>query len=307
MSTTHETTRPTTSERPAGVADTVRQVVVLVTSVLAIVAAFIGSGAFVGTHIQEAAGGWLDADSTLIAPGQRAFSIWSVIYTGMLAYAIWQLLPAQRTDARHRRIGYAVAASLVLNALWIGVVQFDLLGASVVVIVALVAVLAWLFVQIRRMPPRNALDALITDGSIGLYLGWVVVATAANVTAVLAASGFEGWGIAPVVWAVVVVATAAGVGVAIGIAGRGRFAPMLSLCWGLAWVGVARLTDEPASRITGYAALIAAGVVVVVTLGARIGAIVADRSDRIERAWAEREREREAGSTAAPPTGTIEA
>jgi hypothetical protein len=273
MSTTHETTRPTTSERPAGVADTVRQVVVLVTSVLAIVAAFIGSGAFVGTPIQEAAGGWLDADSTLIAPGQRAFSIWSVIYTGMLAYAIWQLLPAQRTDARHRRIGYAVAASLVLNALWIGVVQLDLLGLSLPVIVVLLAVLAWLFVQLRRMPPKNLVDTIVTDGSIGLYLGWVVVATAANATAVLAAADFSGWGLSDETWAVIVIAAAAAVGVGLAVWGRGRIAPMLSLCWGLSWVAVARLTDEPESTTTGIAAIVAAAVVVVVTLGMRIAAM----------------------------------
>jgi hypothetical protein len=273
MSTTHETTRPTTNERPAGVADTVRQVVVLVTSVLAIVAAFIGSGAFVGTPIQEAAGGWLDADSTLIAPGQRAFSIWSVIYTGMLAYAIWQLLPAQRTDARHRRIGYAVAASLVLNALWIGVVQLDLLGLSLPVIVLLLAVLAWLFVQLRRMPPKNLVDTVVTDGSIGLYLGWVVVATAANATAVLAAAGFSGWGLADETWAVIVIAAAAAVGVGLAVWGRGRIAPMLSLCWGLSWVAVARLTDEPESTTTGIAAIIAVVVVVAVTLGMRIAAM----------------------------------
>jgi hypothetical protein len=273
MSTTHETTRPTTSPRPAGPADTVRQVVVLVTSVLAIVAAFIGSGAFVGTPIQEAAGGWLDADSTLIAPGQRAFSIWSVIYTGMLAYAIWQLLPAQRTDARHRRIGYAVAASLVLNALWIGVVQLDLLGLSLPVIVVLLAVLAWLFVQLRRMPPKNLVDTIVTDGSIGLYLGWVVVATAANATAVLAAADFSGWGLSDETWAVIVIAAAAAVGVGLAVWGRGRIAPMLSLCWGLSWVAVARLTDEPESTTTGIAAIDAAAVVVVVTLGMRIAAM----------------------------------
>jgi hypothetical protein len=273
MSTTHDTTRPTTSSRPAGVADTVRQVVVLVTSVLAIVAAFIGSGAFVGTPIQEAAGGWLDADSTLIAPGQRAFSIWSVIYTGMLAYAIWQLLPAQRTDARHRRIGYAVAASLVLNALWIGVVQLDLLGLSLPVIVVLLAVLAWLFVQLRRMPPKNLVDTIVTDGSIGLYLGWVVVATAANATAVLAAADFSGWGLSDETWAVIVIAAAAAVGVGLAVWGRGRIAPMLSLCWGLSWVAVARLTDEPESTTTGIAAIVAAAVVVVVTLGMRIAAM----------------------------------
>lgn len=280
MSTTSATAPDDTRARPTGPADTVRQVVVLVTSVLAIVAAFIGSGAFVGTPIQEAAGGWLDADSTLIAPGQRAFSIWSVIYTGMLAYAIWQLLPGQRADARHRRIGYAVAASLVLNALWIGVVQLDLLGLSLPVIVVLLAVLAWLFVQLRRMPPKNLVDTIVTDGSIGLYLGWVVVATAANATAVLAAAGFTGWGLADETWAVIVIAAAAAVGVALAIWGRGRIAPMLSLCWGLSWVAVARLTDEPESTTTGIAAIIAVAVVVVVTLGMRIVAIRSDHAGR---------------------------
>jgi hypothetical protein len=272
MSTTHETTRPTTSERPAGVADTVRQVVVLVTSVLAIVAAFIGSGAFVGTPIQKAAGGWLDADSTLIAPGQRAFSIWSVIYTGMLAYAIWQLLPAQRTDARHRRIGYAVAASLVLNALWIGVVQLDLLGLSLPVIVVLLAVLAWLFVQLRRMPPKNLVDTIVTDGTVGLYLGWVCVATAANLTAALVATGFDGWGIDPEAWAIAVIAVAGLVGVALAIWDRGRIAPTLSLAWGLAWVAIARLTDAPASTATGIAAIVAVAAVIVATVAARVAA-----------------------------------
>jgi hypothetical protein len=297
MGTMTDDDRPVdAAPRPAGPADTVRQVVVLITSLLAIGAAFIGSGAFVGTPIQDAAGGWLDADSTLIAPARPAFGIWSVIYTGLLAYALWQLLPAQRAAPRHRRIGYAVAASLVLNALWIGVVQFDLLAMSLLVIAVLLATLAWLFVQIRRLPPRNAFDALITDGSIGLYLGWVVVATAANATAVLAAAGFDGWGVAAPVWAVIVVAVATGVGVAIGIAGRGRIAPMLSLCWGLAWLGYARLTDEPASRITGYAALIGVGVVVVATLGARIGAMVAARADRLDRLDRER--------AAASPTQT---
>nr|WP_155844070.1 tryptophan-rich sensory protein [Agromyces luteolus] len=247
---------------------------------LAIAAAFVGSGAAGGTPIQDAAGGWLDSDSTLIAPARPAFGIWSVIYTGMLAYAIFQVLPAQRTSARHRRIGYAVAASLVLNAVWIGVVQLDLLWASLPVILVLLVVLAWLFVQLRRMPPSGAVDAVVTDGSIGLYLGWVVVATAANATAVLQAAGFEGWGLPAEAWAIGVIAAAAAVGVALAWWGRGRIAPALSLAWGLAWVAVGRLTDEPASAATGIAAAIAAAVVIVVTLVARIGALRSTRDDR---------------------------
>ena len=259
------------AERPSGTAaDTVRQLVVLVTSVLAIVAAFLGSGAAGGTPIQDAAGGYLDADSTLIAPGRGAFAIWSLIYTGMFAYAIWQLLPAQRAEQRHRRMGYPIAASLVLNAVWIFVVQLGWLAVSLVVIVALLAVLAWIFVMTRRMPPRGVVDGVITDGSVGLYLGWVCVATAANATAVLVAAGFEGWGIPAETWAVVVIAVASAVGIALAVWGHGRIAPMLSLCWGLAWVAIARLTDEPASVVTGVAAIIGLVAVVIITVGARI-------------------------------------
>ncbi len=161
------------STRSRGLA---RQIAILVSSVLAIVAAFIGSGAFFGTPIQQAAGGFLDADSTLIAPGTGAFRIWSVIYTGMLAYAIWQALPAQRDDPRQIRIGWWVAASLILNAVWIGVVQADLLYLSLPVIAALLAVLCRIFVILRRTSPKNRIEAVVADGAIGLYLGWVIIA-----------------------------------------------------------------------------------------------------------------------------------
>ncbi|GAA1790698.1 TspO/MBR family protein [Agromyces lapidis] len=262
----------------AGPRDAARQVVVLVSSVLAIVAAFIGSGVVVGTPIQDAAGGALDADSTLIAPGTGAFRIWSVIYAGMLAYAIWQALPAQRHDERQRRLGWWVTASLVLNAVWISSVQLDLLVLSLPIIVVLLAVLCRLFVVLRSAPPKNRVEAVVADGSIGLYLGWVVIATAANATAVLVAVGFDGFGLDPEIWAVLVLAVAAAAGVALALWGGGRIAPALSLCWGLGWVAVARLADEPHSVTTGIAALIATAVVIAATAVARV------RSERRARA-----------------------
>lgn len=254
-----------------------RQISILVSSVLAIVAAFIGSGAFFGTPIQEAAGGFLDADSTLIAPGTGAFRIWSVIYTGMLAYAIWQALPAQRDDARQIRIGWWVAASLILNAVWIGVVQADLLYLSLPVIVALLAVLCRIFVILRRTRPKNRVEAVVADGAIGLYLGWVIIATAANATAILVAAGFDGFGIAPEVWAVLVLGVAAAIGISLALWGGGRIAPALSLCWGISWVAVARFTDEPYSPTTAIAALVAVALIIIATVFARV------RHDRVAR------------------------
>lgn len=262
-------------------ADLARQLSVAVSAVLAVAGAFVGSGAAGGVPIEDAAGGALSADATLLAPGGPAFGIWSVIYFGLLAYAVWQFLPGQRQAVRHRKLGYLVAASLLLNAAWILSVQFDQLWLSVPVIVVLLVVLARAFVVALRNRPRGALDALVTDGTIGLYLGWVCVATAANTAAVLEAAGFDGWGIDPEIWSVAVIAVAGLVGILLALYSGGRIAPALSLCWGLVWVGVARLTDEPDSDTTAVAAFAAAGVVLLVTLVARLRASGAHRGLRV--------------------------
>ncbi|GAB2518412.1 TspO/MBR family protein [Paramicrobacterium agarici] len=266
--------------RPRG-SDRVRQIVVLVLALLAIAGAAIGSGAFGGTQIQDAAGGALDSDSTLIAPAGPAFSIWSVIYLGLLAYAVWQLFPNQAGRSVHRRVGYLIAVSMLLNAAWIGVVQLGLLGGSVAVIVALLAVLCAVFAVLQKTPrqagSRGAAvaEAIILDGTMGLYLGWVTIATAANIAAWLSALGFTGWGVRPQVWGVIVVAVAGLIGVATALGDRGRLAPALALAWGLGWLAFGRLGGEPVSLSVGTAAVAAAVVVVVATVIVRI---VAERA-----------------------------
>ena len=250
--------------------DIVRQITVAASAVFALIGAFVGSGAAGGTPIQNAAGGALAADATLIAPATPAFSVWSVIYLGLIVYAVWQLLPGQSSAERHRRLGYWIAASLVLNAFWILSIQFDLLPLSVPIIVVLLAVLVQAFLQAIAYPATSVADGIITDATIGLYLGWVCVATAANVTALLVASGFTGWGLPPELWSVVVVAVAAAVGVVLAVVSRGRISPALTLAWGLTWVAVGRLAGEPASLATGIAAAAAAALVLVVTIVIRL-------------------------------------
>ncbi|MEP6482105.1 MAG: tryptophan-rich sensory protein [Rhodoglobus sp.] len=241
--------------------DIIRQVVVAASAVIAVVGSFVGSGAAGGTPIQNAAGGALSATSTPIAPDTPAFSIWSVIYLGLIAYAVWQLLPGQSGAERHRRLGYWVAASLVLNAAWILSIQFDLLPLSLPIIAVLLGVLGWAFALCLRYRPTGTIDTLITDGTIGLYLGWVSIATAANAAAVLTAEGFTGYGFSPDLWAVVVLAVAALVGLMLAMVGHGRIAPALSLAWGLVWVAVGRLSGELHSTAAGIAAIVAAVVV----------------------------------------------
>jgi len=250
---------------------------VLLCVAASIAAAFVGSGALGGTPIKDAAGGWLSADGTPLAPGTGAFSIWTLIYAGLAAYAVWQALPAQRTSDRQAALRPWAAASAVLNALWIWVVQAGWLGASVLVIVLLLAVLCRILVLLNRRPAASGTERALADGTFGLYLGWVTVATLANTAAWLGslglgASGAGAFGLPMEVAAGALLAVAALIGVATAAFGGRRLAPALALAWGLAWIAVGRQDGGIESAAIAWAAGIAAAVVLLAALALRLAA-----------------------------------
>lgn len=250
--------------------DRVRQIGVTVAFVLCVVGSATGSGAFGGTPIDEAAGGALSSDATLLAPAGAAFSIWSVIYAGLGAYTVYQWVPSQRPSMRQRRLGWWVATSMLLNAAWILSVQAGWLGISVLVILILLAVLAILFTIFTSEKPTSIVDGIVTDGTLGLYLGWVCVAVCANITSALVAAGFGGFNLAPGIWAAVVLAVVAVVGVLLALRGNGRLAIAASIAWGLVWIVVGRTLGAPESMTTAVAAGLAAAVIIVATVAIRI-------------------------------------
>lgn len=241
-----------------------RKVAVTLAYLVCLAGTTIGVGAFGGTPIAEASGGVLAADATHLAPASPAFSIWSVIYVGLGAYTLWQWW--DRED--RRRIAWLAVASMLLNAAWILLVQAGRIWLTVVVIVALVATLGALLRRLVAVPARSRIETLVADGTFGLYLGWVCVATCANIAAALAGSGFDGFG-APEVLAVVVLAVSTAVGVGLARYGRGRLAVAASLTWGLAWIGVGR-TVAPESTLVLWAAVAAAVVVAATTIAVRL-------------------------------------
>ncbi|MBN9103985.1 MAG: hypothetical protein J0I14_03185 [Propionibacteriaceae bacterium] len=249
--------------------DRVRQVVVTVAAAFMVLGTLFGLGVF-GSRVEESAGGSLSATATLVAPAGPAFSIWSVIYAGLLAYVVWQWLPANAASPRLRSIGGLAAASMVLNGAWLLVTQAGWLWASVAVIVALVAVLGELVRRLGVIGAEAPVDKLVVDGTFGLYLGWTAVATVANITAALVASGIDPSPLAAEWLAVVVLATAAVIGVLLSRVLGARVAVALAMGWGLAWIAVGRLAGEPPSALAGTAAAVAAAVVLIVTALSRL-------------------------------------
>ncbi|EME64059.1 hypothetical protein G352_13877 [Rhodococcus ruber BKS 20-38] len=266
------TTFPASSTRPQATSfDRLRVAGVAVSAIAAVALSFLGSGAVVGTPISEVADGALSADATAVAPGGPAFAIWSVIYAGLLALAVWQALPAHHADARQRALGWWIAASMLLNAAWILVVQLELLALSVAVIVALLAVLVRIFLGLTRTAPSSRVEAVVVDGTMFLYLGWVAVATVANTAAALRAADVDPFSLGADIWAVIVLVAVAAVSVLLAVAGHGRLAVAGAMAWGLVWIAVARsgdtgFTSTPAAVTAGAAAGVAVLSAVIVRL-----------------------------------------
>lgn len=261
MATSTQTASPRTA---ATRSDRTRQVAVTLAEIFCIVGTLVGVGV-IGTRVEESSGGALAADATLIAPAGPAFSIWTPIYLGLAAYTIWQWLPDQATDRRHRAIGWLAAASMVLNALWLLVTQQGWIWASVVVMAGLVVTLGLLVARLQANPSYGHAETVIVDGTFGLYLGWVAVAACANVTAAFVASGVDPGGLVAEVLAAAVLAVAALVAVVLARRLGGRWAVAAAIVWGLGWIAAGRFTDEPRSALVGVAALAAAAVTVAAT------------------------------------------
>lgn len=245
--------------------DRVRRIVVALTVAGSIVTALIGSGLFGGPGIADAAGGAFAADATVLAPAGFAFSIWSVIYLGLIGYAIWQFIPAQAAKPRHRAVGYGVAASALLNAVWIVCVHAWRVAESFVIIVLLLAVLLMTFVRACRRPRRGTVaEIVLIDGMIGLYLGWVTVAAAANLAAWLADIGIAGWSRTPSVPSGITLICAGLIAVFTAWRG-GRWAPAFATSWGLVWIAVGRWAGDPAAPVVASIAIALAVLVLIVT------------------------------------------
>jgi hypothetical protein len=183
-------------------------------------------------------------------------------YLGLIAYAIYQLLPAQRENPRLRSIGYLFILSCLANIAWLflwhyEVFEFTLIAMGVLLL-SLIAI--YLRLDIGRGKVSNA-EKWAVHIPFSIYLGWITVATIANTTQLLYYLGWNGWGISAEIWAVIMLA--AGVVIsAIMSYTRVDIAYSLVLVW--AYIGIARKhADTP---LVANSALVAAGLILVILI-----------------------------------------
>jgi translocator protein len=150
-----------------------------------------------------------DRFQVYFVPAGYVFAIWGIIYIGWIAFAIYQALPAQKESPRLRKLGYLFALSGIFNAAWLFCWHYNQFGLSVLVMLTLLGLLiaSYLKLNVGRTPVNNV-EKWCVDIPFSVYLGWITVATVANITDWLYLVKWTGFGIAPQVWAVIMLVVA---------------------------------------------------------------------------------------------------
>ena len=195
-------------------------------------------------------------------PAGYVFSIWGVIYLGWIAFTLFQFLPAQKQSPRLRRLGYLFAISHLFNAAWLFCWHYNLFGLSVVVMLALLGLLiaSYLRLDVNRIATTRR-EFWSVDVLFSVYLGWITVATVANIADWLYFIGWDGFGISPQFWAIIMVGVASLLGLWMSLARR-DVGYLSVLVW--AFIGIAvKQTSAPAVAVSaGIAAVLMLALIV---------------------------------------------
>lgn len=191
-----------------------------------------------------------DRFAIYFVPAGYVFSIWGLIYLGLIAYAIFQALPAQRENPRLTAISAPFILSCVANIAWLFFWHYEQFYLTLPAMLALLASL--IVIYLRLGTGRSAVSAAeqwCVRIPFSVYLGWISVATIANVTQVLYFSEWKGWGVSEATWAVIMLAAAVVLGGLMSYLRR-DIAYNLALAW--AFVGIA-LKHQSAPLVSGAA------------------------------------------------------
>ncbi len=142
-------------------------------------------------------GGYSQADISnmypnAITPAGFTFSIWSLIY---LSWIILGLALVFGKAKAQKNIIFTYSLALVLTGIWLVPWWYNMIGVSLVIMLVLLWVLKYVFHLTRDSTP-------VLRQSVDLTLGWINIATVANITIYLVSLGFTGGSVPEIYWAI---------------------------------------------------------------------------------------------------------
>jgi hypothetical protein len=163
-----------------------RQIVVAAAAIVMVAVNMLGGGGFGGSGSNDV----YSAFPTAFTPAVYTFAVWAPIFIGALAFTLYQALPSHRGDRRLDAIAIPLVIAYLLNAATV----YTGLGLSNVVMVLLLATLAWAFVLVARMGAQGRTFFWLVRAPLSILFGWITAATILNGFQWLSSRGVAGFG-----------------------------------------------------------------------------------------------------------------
>jgi hypothetical protein len=163
-----------------------------------------------------------DQYQNFFVPAGGTFSIWGIIYSWLLVFmgtilvSFFNKSLARKIDPLIEKTGWFFIGTCILNISWLFAWHYEFVGLSVLVMLAFLATLILTNLTIGSgLQKANATEKWLFHAPMGIYQGWISIATIANVTALLIKTNWQGWGIAPENWAIIMILIGSAVAVAV--------------------------------------------------------------------------------------------
>ncbi len=199
-----------------------------------------------------------DVNPTLITPAGYVFSIWGIIYILLGLFVVFQALPSQKEGKYRERIGWLFVLSSLLNIAWLFLWQFEYLSLSVVLMFLLLATLIAIYLRLnigKSVVPLS--EKLAVHLPFSVYLGWITIASIANVAVTLVSAGWDGLGISQETWALLIVIIALLITLLV-VATRKDLAYGLVVIWALLGIAAKQSGNQNIVTTTEASAIVVA-------------------------------------------------
>jgi tryptophan-rich sensory protein len=157
-----------------------------------------------------------DKYDTLFRPAGYAFAIWGLIYLAFIAYAVYQLLPAQRGNRLFDKIAVVFIVSNILGMTWQIVFRNDMITASLALIIAMLISSIIMYAFARQASIAHQVSYWVSV-PFGIYMAWLSVATIANIAIWLADIDWRGGGVSETLWTNIMLVVALGLSIVLSL------------------------------------------------------------------------------------------
>ena len=207
-----------------------------------------------------------DANPTLITPAGYVFSIWGIIYILLGVFVVFQALPSQKGKEFQKQVGWLFALGSLANIVWLFLWQFEYLSLSVILMFLLLATLILIYLRLGVGKSKVTMrEKLAVHVPFSVYLGWITIATIANISVTLVSINWDGFGISPEIWATTIIVVALIIALLV-VATRKDVAYALVIIWAFVGIAVKQSANQTIVMLTEIGAAIIAIALVVTIL-----------------------------------------